>query len=84
MELTPEELEMIDRIEVKGYSGGGYKRAAWIDMVCRNRKDREVLCLLCEKGLAQTGLGGTVAGDPYDACWLTPQGKALRESRLAR
>jgi len=84
MDLTPEELEMLDRIEDNRYSGGGYKRAAWIDMVCRSRKDRDVLGLLCEKGLAETGLGGTVAGDPYDACWLTGQGKALRESRLAR
>jgi hypothetical protein len=79
MEITPEEKEMLDRIEENRYSGGTYKRATWIDMVCRTDNDRAVLDALCRKGLAETGLGGTIAGDPYDACWLTLKGKALRE-----
>lgn len=78
MEITPEEKEMLDRIEDNRYSGGTYKRATWIDMICRTENDRAVLGALCRKGLAETGLGGTIAGDPYDACWLTPKGKALR------
>ena len=77
MDITQEEKEMLERIENKRYTGGGYKRATWIEMVCHNEKDRAVLGTLCQKGLAETGLGGTVAGDPYDACWLTPKGKAL-------
>ena len=84
MEITPEEREMVDRIEDNRYSGGAYKRATWIDMICRNESDKAVLGALCRKGLAETGLGGTVAGDPYDACWLTPEGKALREQPLRR
>lgn len=79
MEITPEEKEMLARIENNGYSGGGYKRATWIAMICRDKKDRAVLDALYRKGLAESGLGGTVAGDPYDACWLTPKGKALHK-----
>lgn len=79
MEITPVEKEMLRRISDKQYSGGGYKRAAWIEMVCPTEADRETLDTLCRKGLAEKGLGGTVAGDPYDACWLTPEGKALSE-----
>jgi hypothetical protein len=76
MELTPEEKEMLRRIADNQYSGGAYKRATWIDMVCHTKADKAVLAALCQKGLAETGLGATVAGDPYDACWLTPKGKA--------
>lgn len=78
MEITSEEREMLDRIEDNRYSGGAYERATWIDMICRTANDKAVLSALCRKGLVETGLGGTVAGDPYDACWLTPKGKALR------
>ena len=79
MDITPEEKEMLGMIANNPYSGGAYKRAAWIDLICRTEKDRAVLGELCRKGLAETGWGGTVAGDPYDACWLTPKGKALHE-----
>ncbi|MBU2054031.1 MAG: hypothetical protein KJ936_04120 [Proteobacteria bacterium] len=76
MELTSEEKEMLRRIANNQYSGGAYKRATWIDMICPTKADKAMLETLCHKGLAETGLGGTVAGDPYDACWLTPKGKA--------
>jgi hypothetical protein len=79
MEITPNEKEMLHRITDNRYSGGGYKRATWIEMICRTEADRAVLDALCSKGLAEIGLGGTVAGDPYDACWLTPKGKAACE-----
>lgn len=75
MEITPEEKDMLIRIVNNQYSGGAYKRATWIDKVCRNKAGREVLDALCRKGLAETGLGGTVAGDTYRACWLTQKGK---------
>jgi hypothetical protein len=75
MELTSEEKEMLCRIASNQYRGGAYKRATWIDMVCPTKADKAVLEILYRKGLAETGLGGTVAGDPYDACWLTPKGK---------
>jgi hypothetical protein len=75
MEITPNEKEMLRRIADNQYSGGGYKRATWVEMVCPTKADRAVLETLRRKGLAETGLGGTVAGDPYDACWLTPEGK---------
>lgn len=75
MEITPEERSMLIRIEENLYTGGAYKRAAWIDKVCRNREDRALLDALCKKGLAETGLGGTVAGDTYRGCWLTREGK---------
>ena len=66
MEITPEEKDMLIRIVNNQYSGGAYKRATWIDKVCRNKAGREVLDALCRKGLAETGLGGTVAGSyPY-------------------
>jgi hypothetical protein len=79
MEISPDEHEMLRRITGNQYSGGGYKRATWIWRVCRTEADRAVLDMLCWKGLAETGLGGTVAGDPYDACWLTPEGKTACE-----
>ena len=79
MEISPDEHEMLRRITDNQYSGGGYKRATWIWKVCRTDADRAVLDMLCRKGLAETGLGGTVAGDPYDACWLTPEGKTVCE-----
>jgi hypothetical protein len=79
MEITGDEKEMLRRITDNQYSGGGYKRATWIWKVCRTETDRAVLDTLCRKGLAETGLGGTVAGDPYDACWLTPKGKTACE-----
>lgn len=75
MEITPDEKELLQRITDNQYSGGGYKRATWVETVCPTRADRALLDALCRKGLAETGLGGTVAGDPYDACWLTPKGK---------
>ena len=56
--------------------GGAYKRATFIDKVCRNKADRGVLDTLCQKSLVEKGLGGTVAGDVYDGCWLTEKGKA--------
>jgi len=79
MELTSEEKEMLCRIASNQYRGGAYKRATWIDMVCPTKAGKAVLTTLCHKGLAETGLGGTVAGDPYDACWVTPKGKAASE-----
>jgi hypothetical protein len=36
-----------------------------------------VLKGLCDKGLVETGIGGTVAGDPYTGCWLTKKGEAV-------
>lgn len=75
MEISPDEKEMLHRITDSQYTGGGFKRAAWIEKVCRTAADRALLDELCRKGLVETGLGGTVAGDTYKACWLTPQGK---------
>ncbi len=75
IEITQDEKEMLVRIVENEYTGGGYKRATWIDKVCRNKTERMLLDELCQKGLAETGLGGTVAGDTYRACWLTEQGK---------
>jgi hypothetical protein len=75
MVITAEEKDMLCKIENNQYTGGAYKRATWIDKVCRNKADRSVLDTLCQKGLAETGLGGTVAGDVYWACWLTRNGK---------
>jgi len=80
MDITQEEKEMLDRIEKNQYTGGGYRRATWIEKVCRNKKERKVLDSLCTKGLAETGLGGTVAGDTYRACWLTPKGKEVLDA----
>jgi hypothetical protein len=79
MELTVEEREMLQRIVNNQYTGGGYKRSTWIEMICRTGADKAVLATVCQKGLVETGLGGTVAGDPYDACWLTPEGRAAYE-----
>ncbi len=75
MEITEEEKAILERIENNGYCGGAYKRAAWIEKVCRSKTDRNLLDVLCQKGLAETGLGGTVAGDTYRACWLTQKGR---------
>lgn len=75
MDITQEEKEMLVRIADNQYTGGAYKRATWIDKVCRNKTERALLDELCRKGLAETGLGGTVAGDTYRACWLTEKGK---------
>lgn len=76
MELTPEEKKLLRKIADNPYSGGAYKRATLLERVCPSRADKAMLQALCNKGLAETGLGGTVAGDFYDACWLTPKGKA--------
>ncbi len=35
MELTSEEKEMLRRIVSNQYTGGGYKRATWVEMICR-------------------------------------------------
>lgn len=75
MEITQEEKDMLGRIVINQYTGGAYKRATFIDKVCRNKADRAMLDALCKKGLAEKGLGGTVAGDVYWACWLTQKGK---------
>jgi hypothetical protein len=75
MDLTPDEKAMLRKIADNPYSGGAYKRATWIDMICPTKADKALLETLCDKGLTEIGLGGTVAGDPYDACWLTPRGK---------
>jgi len=75
MEVTEEEKDMLKKIVDNQYTGGAYRRATWIEKVCRSKRDREVLDVLCRKGLAETGLGGTVAGDTYRACWLTERGK---------
>jgi len=80
MEITPEEKNMLSRIANNQYTGGAYKRATFINKVCRNKADRAVLESLCQKGLAETGLGGTVAGDTYRACWLTEKGKAAEKA----
>ena len=85
MELTSEEKEMLCRIVNNPYNGGTYNRATWIDIICPTKADKAMLETLCHKGLVETGLGGTVAGDPYDACWLTPKGKKwLDNSALPR
>jgi hypothetical protein len=76
VDITPEEKEMLGRIATNQFTGGAYKRATFIDKICRSKADRLVLDALCRKGLVETGLGGTVAGDIYDGCWLTESGKA--------
>ena len=43
MELTSEEKNMLRRIANNPYSGGAYKRATWIDMVCHSEADKAVL-----------------------------------------
>ena len=63
MEITPAERNMLIRIENNQYSGGAYKRATFTDKACCNKADRAVPDALCQKGLAEKGLGGTVAGD---------------------
>lgn len=60
------------------YEGGtNYPRATWVEIVCPNKKSKAVLKGLCDKGLVETGIGGTVAGDPYTGCWLTKKGEAV-------
>jgi len=76
MELTSEEREMLRRVADNPYSGGTYKRATWIDIICPTKAEKALIGTLRDKGLLETGLGATIAGDPYDGCWLTPQGKA--------
>ncbi|MCG6536231.1 MAG: hypothetical protein L7F78_16400, partial [Syntrophales bacterium LBB04] len=71
VEITPEEKDMLRRITSDQFTGGAYKRATFIDKVCRNKADKAVLDTLCRKGLVERGLGGTVAGDVYYGCWLT-------------
>ena len=80
MEITLKEKDMLSRIANNQYTGGAYKRATFISKVCRNKADKAVLESLCQKGLAETGLGGTVAGDTYRACWLTEKGKAAEKA----
>jgi hypothetical protein len=75
MEITREEREMLVRIVNNPFTGGAYKRATLIDKVCLNKADRAVFDALYRKGFIETGLGGTVAGDVYDGCWLTQKGK---------
>ena len=80
MEITPEEKNMLSRITNNQYTGGAYKRATLISKVCHNKADGAMLESLCQKGLAERGLGGTVAGDTYRACWLTEKGKAAEKA----
>jgi hypothetical protein len=80
VDITPEERELLRNIDANQFTGGAYRRATFIDKVCRTKADRAVLDGLCRKGLAETGLGGTVAGDVYDGCWLTKAGKAALTS----
>ena len=75
MEITPDEKDMLSRIVNNQFTGGAYKRATFVDKVCSNKAHRALLDTLCQKGLAERGLGGTVAGDVYDGCWVTEQGK---------
>ncbi len=81
MNITPEEHEMLTRIVNNQFTGGAYKRAALIEKVCRNKEDRAVLDELARKGLVETGLGGTVAGDIYDGVWLTEKGKQAEKGK---
>lgn len=81
MEITPEEKEMLHRIANNQFTGGAYKRATLIEKVCRTRADKAVLDALRRKGLVETGLGGTVAGDVYDGCWLTEEGKRVEAAK---
>jgi hypothetical protein len=75
MEITAEERTMLRKIVDNQFTGGAYKRATFIDKVCRTKADRALLDTLQRKGLVETGLGGTVAGDVYDGVWLTEKGK---------
>ncbi|TAL31067.1 MAG: hypothetical protein EPN93_18770 [Spirochaetes bacterium] len=76
--LTIEEKALLSAIVKNKYEGGNnYPRAAWVEIICPDRKGKAVLRGLCEKGLAETGMGGTVAGDFYTACWLTGEGEAV-------
>jgi hypothetical protein len=84
VEITPEEKEMLSRIANNQFTGGAYKRATFIDKVCRNKSDRTVLDTLCRKGLVERGLGGTVAGDVYDGCWLTEKGRVIESDPEGR
>ncbi len=67
---------MLNRIMDNQFTGGAHKRATFVEKVCRGKADRAMLDSLCRRGLVERGLGGTVAGDVYDGCWLTEKGKA--------
>jgi hypothetical protein len=75
MEISKEETAMLRKIVDNQFTGGAYQRATLMGKVCRSKADRVILEALCDKGLVETGLGGTVAGDVYDGCWLTEKGK---------
>ncbi|HOV89771.1 MAG TPA: hypothetical protein PKW07_03570 [Syntrophorhabdaceae bacterium] len=83
-DITKEELEMLIKIDENQFTGGAYKRATMIDKVCDKKTDKEILKGLYKKGLVETGLGGTVAGDTYRACWLTDKGKELVKKGIDR
>jgi hypothetical protein len=75
MEISAEEKAMLRNIVGNPFTGGAYKRATLIEKVCHNKAERALLDVLCGKGLVERGLGGTVAGDVYDGCWLTEKGR---------
>jgi hypothetical protein len=53
MEITPEEKDMLRRMANNQFTGSAYKRATFIDKVCRNKADRAMLDALCHKGLVE-------------------------------
>jgi hypothetical protein len=75
--LSREERDLMRSIAMNKYEGGTHPRAAWVEIICPDKKSKAVLKGLCQKGLAETGIGGTVAGDPYTACWLTTEGETV-------
>lgn len=78
LNLSTEEKGLMRLIVDNKYEGGtNYPRATWVEIVCPNKKSKAVLKGLCDKGLVETGIGGTVAGDPYTGCWLTKKGEAV-------
>ncbi len=77
-DLTPEEKNLLNAIATTRYEGGiDYPRAPWVETLCPDRNAKAVLKRLRGRGLAEVGMGGTVAGDFYTACWLTEQGEAV-------
>lgn len=84
IEINGKEKDMLVKIENNQFTGGAYRRATFIDKVCRNKSDRLILEGLCKKGLVEKGLGGTVAGDVYDGCWLTQKGKRALTAGLVK
>ena len=54
VKITVEERDMLSKIENNQFTGGAYKRATFIDKVCRNKADRSILEGLCRKGLVET------------------------------